>query len=85
MIKFDPVLRSANEALLHLAALEGLGVTFLPHWLIREDLAERRLELVLPSSAGTAGRLFAVYPSRKYLSAKVRTFLDLIAGDPRLK
>jgi len=24
------------------------------------------------------------YPSRKYLSAKVRTFIDFIAADPRL-
>jgi hypothetical protein len=32
-----------------------------------------------------AGRLLAVYPSRKYLSLKVRSFLDFIARDPRLK
>jgi len=29
-VKFDPVLRSANETLLHLAALESLGIAFLP-------------------------------------------------------
>jgi hypothetical protein len=28
-----------------------------------------------------AGRLFAVYPSRKYLSVKVRSFLDFIVRD----
>jgi hypothetical protein len=31
------------------------------------------------------GQLFGVYPSRKYLSAKVRTFLDFIARDRRMK
>src|SRR5271166_251661 len=84
-VKFDPVLRSANETLLHLAALESLGVAFLPKWLIGRDLAEGRLEQVLPGTNSFAGRLFALYPSRKYLSAKVRTFLDFISQDPRLK
>jgi DNA-binding transcriptional LysR family regulator len=71
------VLRSANETLLHFGALQGMGLTFLPKWLIHQDLADRRLELVLPGLA-TRGQLFGVYPSRKYLSAKVRTFLERV-------
>jgi DNA-binding transcriptional LysR family regulator len=84
-VRFDPVLQSANETLLHLAALQGMGLTFLPKWLIEQDLAEGRLERVLPEVAIFRGRLYAVYPSRKYLSAKVRTFLDFVASDARLK
>jgi DNA-binding transcriptional LysR family regulator len=84
-IRFDPVLQSANESLLHAAALAGMGLTFLPIWMIREDLEARRLETVLPESAVAGGPLLAVYPSRKHLSAKVRTFVDFIAHDPRLK
>ena len=83
-VTFVPVLRSANETLLHLAALEGMGLAFLPIWLVQSDLAQKRLETVLPEvRLGTP--LYGVYPSRKYLSAKVRTFLDFIASDPRLK
>ena len=84
-LKFDPVLLSVNETILHLAALEGMGVTFLPKWLIAADLAHGRLELVFPGVGFDRARLFAVYPSRKYLSAKVRTFIDFIAQDRRLK
>src|SRR5271166_4661652 len=84
-VKFDPVLRSANETLLHLAALESLGIAFLPKWRIGRDLADGRLEQVLPGTNSFAGRLFTLYPSRKFLSAKVRTFLDFISQDPRLK
>jgi DNA-binding transcriptional LysR family regulator len=83
--RFNPVLRSGNETLLHLAALEGMGVAFLPKWLISEDVAAGRLEHVLPEQLIFEGRLFAVYPSRKYLSAKVRTFIDFLAGDKRMK
>jgi DNA-binding transcriptional LysR family regulator len=85
MVAFDVVLQSVNETLLHLAALEGMGLTFLPKWLIAEDLANKRLELLLPEAPSFEGQLFAVYPSRKYLSAKVRTFIDFIAADPRMK
>jgi DNA-binding transcriptional LysR family regulator len=83
--KFNPVLRSSNETLLHLAALEGMGLAFLPKWLISEDVAAGRLEHVLPEQLTFEGRLFAVYPSRKYLSAKVRTFIDFLASDKRMK
>jgi DNA-binding transcriptional LysR family regulator len=84
-VRLDPILQSPNETLLHLAALEGMGVAFLPKWLVAQDLAEGRLERLLPEAAVFRGKLFAVYPSRKYLSAKVRTFLDFIANDARLK
>lgn len=77
-------LRSGNETLLHLAALEGMGLTYLPGWLVEPDLEAGRLERVLPEAMGFKAPLFAVYPSRKYLSAKVRTFIDFIADDPRL-
>jgi DNA-binding transcriptional LysR family regulator len=84
-VRFDPVMLSGNETLLHLAALQGMGFGLLPKWLIEDDLAAGRLELVLPNEVVLSGRLFAVYPSRKYLSAKVRTFVDFIARDPRMK
>ena len=84
-VKLNPVLRTGNETLLHLAALEGMGLAFLPRWLIAEDVAAGRLEHVLPEQVILEGRLFAVYPSRKYLSAKVRTFIDFVAADKRMK
>jgi DNA-binding transcriptional LysR family regulator len=83
-VAFDVVLQSENETLLHLAAVEGLGIAFLPKSLIAEDVARKRLELLAPGLLPFEGQLFAVYPSRKYLSAKVRTFIDFIAADPRL-
>ncbi|MGY3237315.1 MULTISPECIES: LysR family transcriptional regulator [unclassified Bradyrhizobium] len=83
-VKLNPVLRSANETLLHAAALEGMGLAILPKWLVAEDIAAGRLEHVLPEHIGSV-KLFAVYPSRKYLSAKVRTFIDFIAADKRMK
>ncbi|MCP3462565.1 LysR family transcriptional regulator [Bradyrhizobium sp. CCGUVB23] len=84
-VKLNPVLRSGNETLLHMAALEGMGLAFLPKWLVADDIAAGRLEHVMPDQIIFAGKLFAVYPSRKYLSAKVRTFIDFVAADKRMK
>ncbi|WFU25387.1 LysR family transcriptional regulator [Bradyrhizobium sp. CB1717] len=84
-VKLNPVLRSGNETLLHMAALEGMGFAFLPKWLVTEDIASGRLVHLLSDEAIFEGRLLAVYPSRKYLSAKVRTFIDFIAADKRMR
>ena len=85
IVKLNPVLRSGNETLLHMAALEGMGFAFLPKWLTADDIAAGRLVHILPDDAFFEGRLFAVYPSRKYLSAKVRTFIDFVAADKRMR
>jgi DNA-binding transcriptional LysR family regulator len=77
-VAFRTVMQSDNETLLHLAALSGMGMVFLPTWMVEGDLAAGRLELVLPATPGFSTTLHAVYPSRKYLSAKVRTFIDFM-------
>ena len=84
-VKFMPVLRSANETLIHLAAVEGMGLAYLPMFLVAQDIAARRLELLLPERFTSEFPLYGVYPSRRYLSAKVRTFLDFIADDARFR
>jgi DNA-binding transcriptional LysR family regulator len=78
-IRLRPALRSSNETLLHLAALQGVGLAFLPEWLVMEDIRAGRLIRILPNEAEMYGKMFAVFPSRKHLSPKVRTFLDFFA------
>lgn len=83
-ISFKPVMLSGNESLLMLAACEGMGFTFMPHWLVDEELKAGRLEHVLPDLVRPSAPLHAVYPDRSYLPAKVRSFLDflVVAGFP---
>lgn len=83
-LKFRPVMRSENETMLRLAALEGMGLVFLPALMIQPDIAEGRLETVLPDRVKFSTTLHAVYPSRKYLSAKVRTFIDFFSSRSHL-
>ncbi len=83
-VKVSPVLQSNSETLLHLAALRGMGLVFLPQVMIRNDLLENRLEIVLPDHHLGNAQLCGVYQSRSYLSSKVRTFLDFVGADPRM-
>lgn len=79
-VTFRVIMQSENETMLYRAALEGMGLVFLPTWMIQSDLGEGRLETVLPAALKFNITLHAVYPSRKYLTAKVRTFVDFLAS-----
>ena len=61
-----------------------VGLVFLPMWMTQSDISDGRLEMVLPKAVTFDATLHAVYPSRKYLSAKVRTFIDFLASRPNL-
>ncbi|MBX5192739.1 LysR family transcriptional regulator [Rhizobium sp. NZLR3b] len=83
-ITFRTVMLSDNETILHLAALRGMGLAFLPKWMVEQDIEAGRLEIVLPAiTLGFISTFYAVYPSRKYLSAKVRTFIDFLTVSTR--
>jgi DNA-binding transcriptional LysR family regulator len=61
------------------AALEGCGICLLPGFLIHDDLEEGRLVRLLPEYRPVEFAMNAIYPHRHYLSAKVRSFIDLLA------
>ena len=71
---------AANSvALVRQLTIGGLGIGFLPPILAHEDLASGRLVRLLPDWTTTSLAIYAVYPSRKNLAQKVRTFIDLLA------
>ena len=77
-LRVDIVMRSDNTMLACEAARAGLAATLLPEWLIRDDLAAGRLVPVLPGLAPRPIPLYAAYTSRRYLTPKVRRFIDLL-------
>ena len=62
------------------AALAGLGFTILPDFIASRDIEQGRLIPVLNDRILTGGGIFAVYPHRRYLPAKVRVFVDYLAA-----
>ena len=72
-------LRANNGNILVGAAIEGLGVILEPSFLVFEALREKRLVRILPEWEADEFSVFAVYPHRKYLPLKVRSFIDFLA------
>ncbi|WP_342379944.1 LysR family transcriptional regulator [Myxococcus stipitatus] len=60
------------------AAVAGLGIAYLPRFLVDEDLESGRLEALLPSCDTDPVPISALYPSKRFLPAKVRRFIDLM-------
>ncbi|MBI3896859.1 MAG: LysR family transcriptional regulator [Gammaproteobacteria bacterium] len=70
---------SNNGDALRTAAVAGSGIVNLPTDIIGDDLEAGRLLPLFPELKGQEFGIYAVYPSRRHLSAKVRTFVDFLA------
>ncbi|MBB5199751.1 LysR family transcriptional regulator [Glaciimonas immobilis] len=73
-------IRADNGDILRLAALSGAGILFQPYFIVGDDIETGRLVRILPDWQSAEFGLYAVYPSRKHLSAKVRTFVDFLVA-----
>lgn len=74
-------LRSNDPYALRSAALSDDGVVHLPDALVSDDLEAGRLVRVLASYSTEPVAVRAVYPCRRRLSLKVRSFLDFAAKE----
>lgn len=72
--------RSNNGPALLAAARAGLGLTQLPDFYVEDDLRQGRLQAVLREwEVGDVG-VWAVFPHRRHLPARVRLFVDALAA-----
>ncbi|MBI2316350.1 MAG: LysR family transcriptional regulator [Betaproteobacteria bacterium] len=70
--------RSNSGDLLRAAIVGGSGIMLIPTFIVGEDLKSGRLKAVLTEYQTTARTIYAVYPSRKHLSAKVRALVEFL-------
>jgi len=78
-VAIDGILCSNNGQVLREAALNGLGVAMLPTFMVGADLQEGQLRTILPDAQPQSASIHALYPPSRYLSAKVRLFIDHLA------
>jgi len=63
---------------LRTSTLQGVGIWLAAGFLIADDLESGRLVRILPEYRPVEFAMNAVYPHRHHLSAKVRSFIDLL-------
>lgn len=78
-VEISGTLVANNGDALRLAALAGAGIILQPAFIVGDDIREGRLLAVLPEYSLAEHGVYAVYPHRQYLSAKVRTYVDYMA------
>lgn len=57
-------------------ALAGVGIAFCPMYIVSPDITEGRLEVLFDDCEAYDFGVYAVYPHRRHLSAKIRTLVD---------
>ncbi len=73
-------LQTNSSEVVRESVLAGLGIALRSTWDVGADLSAGRLAIVLPDYHGSRHlALHAVYPSRRFLPAKVRIFIDYLA------
>ena len=77
----DGPLCANNGDLLREAALLGMGVASLPEFIVADDLRTGRLRRLLAGYRTHPLTLSALWPSRRFVPAKVRVFVDFLAEE----
>jgi DNA-binding transcriptional LysR family regulator len=60
------------------AVREGMGIAVLPTYAAMRWLESGELVWILPEYTSTPLNVYALYPSRQYLDAKIRTWVDFL-------
>lgn len=76
-LKPTPVLQLSSLLMIRDAVVAGAGAALLPRLLVEQDIARGRL-VCWGTEAGPPVEIWALYSSRRLLSAKVRAFLDML-------
>lgn len=79
-VRIRPHIHVSNGEILRELAIGGHGVIAQPDFIVEKAIAAGALERVLDDWSMARFSLYAVYLSRKFLSAKVRVFIDYLTA-----
>lgn len=61
------------------ATLAGMGIAFLPRFIVADDIAEKRLVAILPDYVSARLPFYVMFPRGHYVLAKVKAFVDFLS------
>jgi DNA-binding transcriptional LysR family regulator len=79
-VKTRPCMHTNSGDTCRAAALAHQGVILQPKFLVGKDLSEGSLVELMPEYQSIEFGIYAVYPTRKHVSAKVRAMIEFLAG-----
>ncbi len=84
-VSLNPRLLVTDMDVLEIALKADLGIAVMPTFLCEKAIRAGRLERVLPGWSPPSAPLHIVYPSTRHLSPAVRTFIDYVEDQVRLR
>jgi DNA-binding transcriptional LysR family regulator len=78
-VDLKPALQTTSFDVLLRAALDGAGITFLSRLLVTPHLERGSLVQLLPDWIFGRFTIYAALPTRKFMPARTRAFLDFLA------
>lgn len=78
-IEIRPKLLTHSTESVRSAALAGIGIAAIPEWMVTDVLASGQLVQILDDYEMASSGIFAVYPTNRLLTPKVRLFVDFLA------
>ncbi|MBL1277697.1 MAG: LysR family transcriptional regulator [Ectothiorhodospiraceae bacterium] len=79
-VTIDPRAICNSSAIEVSMAVKGIGITRLPLFTCEREVANGELNIILDEYDPVKYDVFAVYPHRQYLTAKVRAFVDFVVA-----
>lgn len=67
-----------NAEVLKHCAIEGMGIALLPQFVVEDALSDGRLKQLMPACTPAPSTLYAVRPSRRFVTARERLFIDFL-------
>ena len=84
-VKVTPRMRTNSGDTCCAAALQHQGIVLQPSFLVGTHLASGALVEILPQYRSIELGVYAVYPTRKHLTQKVRTLIDFLVDAFRMR
>lgn len=78
LIKINPILCSNNGEILAQVASKGLGIAFLPLFIINNYLMNKNLKIILPEYQAPEIDIFVMYPLNRHLSTKIKLLTNFL-------
>lgn len=80
-VRVNGNIRTNSTEVVREAVLAGVGIALRSTWDVGTELQDGRLKVILPEfQQSPRVAIYAVYPCRQYVPAKLRVFVDYLAG-----